>query len=196
MYNIKKEVKKKIDQYSNKEYLDGYIKSEYLTADGDADIFLNINNIEEFYDEKTLANQLDLNSEVYEYIDSKTEMLDNSVKINLQVVSPELSSNESQKIKHLISEHYAIELYKVQREYKKYNSKIVKLLALGFIFFVCYLLINMDQTSTLFSEVFGFLFSFLLWEAFDTIIYTLSEIKAERESVTQKLLMEITFRNK
>ena len=70
MYNIKKEVKKKIDQYSNKEYLDGYIKSEYLTADGDADIFLNINNIEEFYDEKTLANQLDLNSEVYEYIDS------------------------------------------------------------------------------------------------------------------------------
>ena len=66
MYNIKKEVKKKIDQYSNKEYLDGYIKSEYLTADGDADIFLNINNIEEFYDEKTLANQLDLNSEVYE----------------------------------------------------------------------------------------------------------------------------------
>ena len=42
MYNIKKQVREKIKIYSNDSYLDGYIKNEYLTDDGDADIFLKV----------------------------------------------------------------------------------------------------------------------------------------------------------
>ena len=44
-----------------------------------------------------------------------------------------------------------------------------------------------------FIEVFGFIFSFALWEGFDAMIYSLSEIKEEREAITQNLLMEIEF---
>ena len=35
-------MKEKIRQYSNEHYLDGYIENEFLTQDGDADIYLNI----------------------------------------------------------------------------------------------------------------------------------------------------------
>ena len=45
MSNFKKKVKEKIKQYSKDEYLAGYIQNEYLTKDGDADIYLNINSL-------------------------------------------------------------------------------------------------------------------------------------------------------
>ena len=42
-------------------------------------------------------------------------------------------------------------------------------------------------------EVFGFLFSFSLWEAMDCVIYSFSEVKEEREAITQNLLINVDF---
>ncbi len=188
MINIKDKVKEKIKQYSNNEYLDGYIKNEFLTDDGDADILLKINNKDELFDSKTCNNQLDLNSEIYDYIDMKTSMLNNDIKLNLRIISDKLNQNDEEKVKHIINEHYAIELYKIQ---KKYKNRIFKLAVIGLIFLACYALIVFNSSSKFFAEVFGFLFSFTLWKALETLIYTFSEIKYERESITQRLIMEI-----
>lgn len=195
MINIKDKVKEKIKQYSNNEYLDGYIKNEFLTDDGDADILLKINNKDELFDSKTCNNQLDLNSEIYDYIDMKTSMLNNDIKLNLRIISDKLNQSDEEKVKHIINEHYAIELYKIQKKYKKYKSRIFKLVLAGLFFLSCYALITFNYSSRFFIEIFGFLFSFTLWKALETFIYTLSEIKYEREAITQKLIMEIVFDN-
>ena len=42
MDDFKIKMKEKIRQYSNNQYLDGYIKKEFIIGDGDADIFINI----------------------------------------------------------------------------------------------------------------------------------------------------------
>ena len=42
-------------------------------------------------------------------------------------------------------------------------------------------------------EVFGFLFSFALWQAFEIYMYDISELNHERECIAQKLLMVIEF---
>ena len=60
MNNIKEEVKKKIIEYSNEDYLNRYIKAEFLTDKGDANIYLNIESKEELFDKKTLGPQLEL----------------------------------------------------------------------------------------------------------------------------------------
>ena len=195
MINIKDKVKEKIKQYSNNEYLDGYIKNEFLTDDGDADILLKINNKDELFDSKTCNNQLDLNSEIYDYIDMKTSMLNNDIKLNLRIISDKLNQSDEEKVKHIINEHYAIELYKIQKKYKKYKSRIFKLVLAGLFFLSCYALITFNYSSRFFIEIFVFLFSFTLWKALETFIYTLSEIKYEREAITQKLIMEIVFDN-
>ena len=196
MTNIKEQVKEKIKQYSNDEYLDGYIKNEFLTDDGDADIILNINNKDELFDNKTSDNQLDLKNDIYEYIDNKTSMLNNDIKLNLRIVSNKFSKNDEEKVKHIINEHYAIELYKIEKKYKRYKNIIFRLVLSGLLFLSTYALITFNFTSKFFIEIFGFLFSFTLWKALETYIYTLNEIKYERESITQKLIMEIVFDNK
>ena len=108
MNNISEQVKLKIKEYSNEEYLAGYIKSEYLTADGNADIFLNVNNNDEIFDIKTVGNQLDIKKEIYEYIESKSSMLNSNIKLHLRIKSKELNQRDLEKIKHIINEHYAI----------------------------------------------------------------------------------------
>ncbi len=196
MINIENKVKEKIKQYSNDEYLDGYIKNEFLTNDGDADILLNINNKDELFDSKTSDNQLDLKNDIYEYIDNESSMLNNNIKLNLKIISNKLSKNNEGIIKHIINEHYAIELYKIEKKYKMYKNIIFRLVLSGLLFLSTYALITFNFTSKFFIEIFGFLFSFTLWKALETYIYTLNEIKYERESITQKLIMEIVFDNK
>lgn len=65
MNNIKKEVKKKINEYSKKEYLDKYIENEFLRDNGDANIYIKLNSREELYNSKTIYNQKDLNNDIY-----------------------------------------------------------------------------------------------------------------------------------
>lgn len=193
MNNISKKVKEKIKQYSNEEYLDGYIKNEFLSSEGNANIILKVEKKDEIFDSKTVERQLNLRDDIYNYIDAKSAMLRNSIKLQLKIVGINLNSTEKERLKHIISEHYAIELYKIQKEYNIYKVKVIKLLLIGILFLVCYAMTFLITSNALFIDIFGFLFSFALWEAFDTLIFQMSEIKLERESITQKLIMDIDF---
>lgn len=193
MNDFKNKVKEKIKLYSKDEYLDGYIKNEYLTKDGDADIYLNIESLDDLFDTRTSGNQIELNNDIYEFIENKTSMLENDTIINLHISGANLTSKEQGMVKHLFKEHYAIELYKTQKDYSKYRNKIIGLVFIGLIALLSYLIIYFVEDFSLLLEVFAFIFSFALWEAGDCIIYTLSDIKLEREAITQNLLMNVEF---
>ena len=193
MNDFKNKVKEKIKQYSNEQYLDGYIKNEFLTDDGDADIYLNINSKDELFDSRTTGNQLDLCKDVYEFIEEKTSMLENDVQISLHIIGKKISQKDQELVKHILKEHYAVELYKKHQEYKSYKSKIISLFLVGFISVLCYLLLYLFTNFEFFLEVFGFVFSFALWEAFDLLLYDFSNVKYEREAITQNLLIDVVF---
>ena len=182
--------------YSNKEYLDGYINNEYLTSDGDADIKLRLKDKVELFDYHTVGNQKELTKEFYDFIEEKSSMLDNNIQLNLHILGLDLTEKEKGITKHIIKEHYAIELYKVQREYRRINKIIISLFSIGLISLLIYALIFYSEGSKFFIEVFGFVFSFALWKAIENIIYDMSRIKYRRDEVAQKLLMDIDFDNK
>lgn len=193
MNNIKKKVKEKIKVYSDEKYLEGYIKTEFLTDDGKADIILNVNDKDELFDSKTRGNQLELCDDIYDYIDEKTSMLNNDVELDLDIMGIKLDNNDKERVKHLLNEHYAIELYKKQRKYKKCKKSILRLFIFGIIFLLAYTFIALHPNFDLFIEIFGFLFSFTLWQAFELLFFDLRDIKREREAITQKLIMNIYF---
>ncbi len=193
MNDFKRRMNEKIKMYSNDEYLSGYIKNEFLTDDGDADIFLNITDKNQLFDSRTLGNQLDLVSDIYDFIEDKTSMLENDVQIHLHVIGTKLDTREQESFKHILKEHFAIELYKTEKEYKRIKKKIFKLILIGIVSFISYLLFNLYVNYNFFLEVFGFLFSFALWEGLDSIIYSYSKIKNDREAICQNLLMNVDF---
>ena len=186
MNDFKKKMKEKIDLYSNKEYLDGYMRDEFMTDDNDADIYLKINEKDELFDSRTIDKQIDLNNDVYDFIEDKSSMLDSDVQIELHITGIDLDSHDQGVVRHILKEHYAIELYKVQKEYSRIKRKIFYLILVGLLSFIMYAFL-------FFFTDFGFLFSFALWEGFDSMIYDFKEIKKEREDITQNLLTNVVF---
>lgn len=193
MEDFKARMQEKIKEYSKEEYLDEYIKKEFVTKSGFAEIFLNINEKSELFDTWTIGEQIDLENAVYEYIEEKSSMLENDIQLKLNITGCEFTPREQGIIKHVLKEHYAIELYKVQKEYVSFRNKIFTLVAIGLCSFLIYTILFFFTNLSFFIEVFGFLFSFALWEALDAVIYSFSEIKNEREAVTQNLLMNVEF---
>lgn len=193
MNDFKSTMKEKIKQYSNKQYLDGYIKNEYLTDDGDADIYINLTHRNQLFDERTSKNQLDLVSDIYEFVEEKTSMLDSSVQIQFHITGLHLSKEDQGRVQHIIKEHYAIELYKIQKEYLKFRNEIIKLIIIGIASLVCYGFLYFFTTFDFFMEMFCFLFSFALWEGFENIIYDFRDVRELRQDITQNLLMHVVF---
>ncbi len=196
MNNFKTKKNEKIKEFSNDNYLSGYINNEYSTNDNDADIYLKVTEKDEVIDKRTSGNQIELNDDVYDYLEKKSSMLDNDIPINLHIIGYEFTQKEQGVIKHLVKEHYSIELYKVQREYKKTRNKAINLLIIGAVCLLTYLYLVLVAESNVMSEIFVFLFTFSLWEALHSIIYILSDVKTKRESITQNLLTNVDFVSK
>ena len=108
MNDFNTKLKEQIKKYSNKQYLDKYIQEEYLTEDGEADIFIKLTNKNQLFDERTFGNQLDLDSNIYEFVEEKSSMLDSSVQIRLNIVGLHLTKKEQEQVRAIIKEHYAI----------------------------------------------------------------------------------------
>ena len=194
--DFKQKMKEKIKEYSNEKYLQGYIKDEYNIDDKDADIYLQVYSKNELFDSRTVGKQKSLTDKLYSYIEAKTDMLDNDVPINLHIIGYAFPSKDQEEIKHLIKEHYSIELYKAQKEYKKVLNKAMYLLLAGLLFLLIYLAVIIFVESNVSSEIFAFLFTYSLWEALHGIIYVLSKVKDKRAAITQNLLMEVDFNDK
>ena len=193
MNEFKKKMNEKIKTYSNQKYLEGYIKDEYLTQDGDADLYLNLKSIDDLVDSRTIGNQLDVVKKVYKFIEDKSAMLDNDTQLELHIKGIEVDPKTQGSVKHIIKEHYAIELYKIQKKYTKCRNKIIGLALIGILSLIIYTLIYLNINSNYALELFGFIFTFSLWEAIDSYIYSFSDIKYERENITQNLLMKVCF---
>lgn len=190
---FRNKMREKIKKYSNDQYLDGYIKNEFLTEDGDADIFLRVQNRDELFDSKTAGSQIDLAWEIYDFVEEKTEMLSNDIQINLHIIGSYFSSKEQEVIKHILKEHYAIELYKIQKQYVRYRNKIIQLICVGIFALVLYAVLYYFTKFSFALEILGFLFTFSLWEAFDCFLYTFTDIKNMREAISQNLLIQVYF---
>ena len=186
----------KIKIYSDKQYLNGYIQHEFLTSDGDADIYLKLNQKDELFDNRTVLHQIDLSHEIYDFIEEKVSMLNSDIAIRLHILGLDLDSKEQGLVKHLIKEHYAIELYKAQRDYIQCKNKILYLVLLGLFTFLTYTFLFFYSNFEFFLEVFGFLFSFSLWVAGESYIYDFSDIKNERKAISQYLLINVVFEKK
>lgn len=94
MNDFKKKMNEKIKLYSNDKYLENFFKNEFEMSEGEAHVYMYLNDKSELFDYRTMGDQLSLNLNVYEYIEDKTSMLENDVKINFHVRCPDVSKKE------------------------------------------------------------------------------------------------------
>jgi len=183
----------KIKTYSNKKYLDKFFQNEFDLVDKNAHVYLYLKSKDELFDSRTRGKQLSLNPIIYKYIDDKTSMLDNDIKINLHITCPGITNKEEEQVKHIMKEFYAVELYKIQKTYARHRNKTICLILIGIISFIMYIALYSNGDFAMFKEIFAFLFTFSLWLAIESLIYELSDTRYEVGNVTQNLLIDVEF---
>ena len=188
-----KHLNKVVNKYSSKKSLDSYIDREFINEEGYAVININLYNGVQLFEPFSYKNQLELNSEIYDYIDNKVAVIPKDIPLKVIFRGKKISEKNQNEIKKLIREHYAIKLYEKQKELNLNRDKTIILAMLGIAMLFLYFYLSVRYNNTLFLEIFSIVASFSIWEAADFFILGRTKINVERFHITQKLIQEIEF---
>lgn len=194
--NAKKQLKKInsiIDRYADKESLREYIKKEFIDEKGQAVIEINIYNELELYDKLSFEKQLELNPDIYKYIDQKAKIIPAHIPIKLRFHGKKIDKEEQEKIKKLIDEHYSIELFSQQKNIRIMRKKTMRLAIIGaIIFLICFYLSSIDK-YTFFTDILSIIGTFSIWEVASLLMLGKKDIDMQTVHIAKMLIHEIEF---
>lgn len=169
---------KKINTYLGEEF--NYIDEYFII-----DVYL--------YKELSLFNrlsvgkQLELNNEIIEYIDNKSEVIPNKYKLKIRFLGRKLSIEDKNIIDNLLHEHYYIVKEELKREIKKTTNKMVTLFLFGILLSLIYIFLAVYFVTPLFLEFISVVSTFSLWEAAGIYLFERKELKEKYEGSIQNL---------
>ena len=153
-----------------------YIKKEFLDDDGYYTIIINLYDGFSLYNNLSVGKQLELNSEIYNYIDTKSMVIPYSYKLKVKFIGRKLDNEDKKMIEYLIREHYYVVKEKVKSDLRKLTIKMYLLLLLGFILLAVYFLIFRKIVDSLFLELFSIIGTFSIWESFGIYFFDRKEL--------------------
>ena len=154
-----------------------YINKEFLDKDGFYTINVNLYKGFSLYNELSFDKQKELNDEIFNYIDNKSEVIPNEYKLKIKFIGRKLDEEDKKRIEYLIHEHYYVVMENVKRELDKLTYKMVLLLLLGFVgFTLYYIFVNRIAFNSLLLEFLGLVGSFSIWESIGLFVFDRKDI--------------------
>ncbi len=183
-----------IDKYADKDFLREYIKKEYINEDGTAVIHIRLYEGLNLYEGMSYGDQLELNPDIYKFIDSKAKIIPAHIPIKLVFNGRKLEKEEQEKIKYLIDEHYAIELFNQQKDIRITRKKVRRLFAIGVgIFILCFYLSGFGKYNFL-TDILRIVGTFSLWELTNMALLRKKDIDMQTLHIAKMLIHEFEFK--
>ena len=179
---------------NKKNKVDDYIEKEFLDKDGYYTIIINLYEGFSLFNELSVGRQLEVNSEIFDYIDIKSEVIPSSYKLKVKFIGRKLEDEDKEKIKFLIKEHYYVIKEKVKRDIIKLTKKMYLLLMIGVVFLALYVLvISKLFYDSLFLELFSIIGTFSIWESFGLYIFDRKDLYEDYYNCLQNFKLNIEF---
>ena len=154
-----------------------YINKEFLDEDGFYMINVNLYKGFSLYNELSFDKQKELNDEIFNYIDTKSEVIPNEYKLKIKFNGRKLDEEDKKRIEYLIHEHYYVVMENVKRELDKLTYKMVLLLLLGLVGFTLYYIFAYRIAfNSLILEFLGLVGSFSIWESIGLFVFDRKDI--------------------
>ncbi len=170
-----------------------YIANEYLDENGTAVIEINGYCGLVWFEPLSSGKQLELNSEIYEYIDKKVKGIPINYFIKLKFINSNLSEDKKQRIKNQIKEHYGLILKERNIKLKFNIIKILGLFIFGVLLLAISFALNKSQLGEIVVEILSIIASFSLWEAADFYLFERNQLKFQRLNAGQIAIAEVEF---
>ena len=189
----KNQLKKATARRSNLLTLRQYIDQEYMDADGYAVIDIALYDGFARYHPLSLGRQLDLNEEIYDFIEQKASIIPAQLPLKLSFHGGNLDAAEQERVRQLLTEHYTVCLHDKLWDKRINRRKLVGMSAVGLFFLSLYFYFALKREDGLFLEVLSVVGSFALWEAADSLMLERRDINAEIRNIAQHLTQEVVF---
>lgn len=170
-----------------------YIDQEYMDADGYAVIDIALYDGFARYNPLSLGRQLDLNEEIYDFIERKASIIPAQLPLKLCFHGGNLDAAEQERVRQLLTEHYTVCLHDKLWDKRSNRRKLVGMSAVGLFFLSLYFYFALKREDGLFLEILSVIGSFALWEAADSLMLERRDINAEIRSIAQHLTQEVVF---
>ena len=174
--------------------LRSYLKEEYMDADGCGVIDVCLYEGLELYDPLSCGRQLELNPDIYGFIEQKANLLPAQVPLRICFhgrVSPE----DQEQIRRLMAEHYRIALQDRTWDLRSNLWKLLGMVAVGVVFLSMYFFFALREDDGLFLELLSVIGSFALWEAADCFLLERRAINRDMMNIAQHMTQEVVFRD-
>ncbi|MGN0599788.1 MAG: hypothetical protein ACI4JK_07810 [Oscillospiraceae bacterium] len=169
--------------------------SEYLCADGMAQIDVHLYKDVDLFNPLSFGKQRDLNSDIYELIDTKlyTIPLKYPIRICFHGCIPD--SQSQNEIRQTIQEHYMF-LFRDKKEDLRLNLlKTIIMAIFGVILLAIYFTLELISSNPVFMEFLSIAGWVAAWEAVDSWLLQRKALRIEYLNIGQAALSEVSFSN-
>lgn len=169
-----------------------YLESEYMEGDS-AVIDVCLYDDLALFDPLSMGRQLDLNPEIYDFIDRKSYLIPAHTPLIIRFHGRALTPEDQACVRDLLSERYMNILRDKLWDLRSLRRKILALLAVGIAFLSLYFYISISLDDGIFLELLSIIASVALWEATGCLLLERSELNRQVLDTLQGLRQRIEF---
>lgn len=189
----RREFKEKLKRYNElAPSINEFIQKEHLVEGDNAVIYIKINDDTQLYNPFSYGDQLVINQDIVDYIDSKAHNIPVRYPLRICFVG-DLQVEDKKKIQNLLYEYYFLALQNKKIDLHRNFIKIIALFIIGTTFLLLWFALEAYELGQLFSEIVSIIGTFALWEVADFYILERTEIKMEYVYAGQIATASIDF---
>jgi len=170
-----------------------YLSESYLDAERNAVILLNGEAVTNWYHPLSMAQQLEIDPAIFEYIDTKAYPIPVQYPLNIELHNCKLSPDEQATISRLIREHYTLILHDKKLDLRTNMIRVLLLFLFGAAFLVFSFWLSTLHTEQFVIEFCSIVATFSLWEAVDLFLLESRRIKVEHLNAGQLAKASVIF---
>lgn len=144
------------------------------------------------YDPLSLKGQKDLNGEIYDYIESQTNVIPAAVPLRIRFHG-DFAAEEQEEIRGMMHRHYVMKEFDISWDLIANFRKMLLLAVFGALVLALYLYLALTSENALMTEILSIVGSFSLWEAADALLLERPRLRREHKNNEQSLNEKVEF---
>lgn len=170
---------------------------QYLEALKDAEgyvcIDIRIGGDMELYDPLSIGENLDLNSDIYAFIDQQANIIPSLIPLRIRFHGRSVSPEEQENIRRIMHRHYTMQTYDIAWDKALNFRKMIGFTAFGVAVLSLYFYFLLATDTEMATEILSIVGSFSLWEAADAFLLERPRLKRELGNIQQNINQKIEF---
>ncbi len=169
-----------------------YVKT-LKDSEGYACIDIKLNPDTELYDPLSTAKNLDLNKDIYEFIDEQANIIPARVPLRIRFIGTNLSPEEQELIRQTMRRHYTMKTYDVVWDMALNLRKMIGFTVFGIGVLAAYFYVSFATDRAFATEILSIIGSFSLWEAADAYLLERPVLRREYKNIMQNVNQFVEF---